>query len=109
MALQFAIGTDNSVKIIGLTDNDDGTYVNDATVTGNLYHESDLVTPVDNGSDITLSYIAGSDGGYLGHIPDDVVWVEGHKHVFRATVVSGTKKWTFDIMRVAKYDKAGVR
>ena len=100
------LSTDNAVWVRGLTDAVTGGYVNDATITGNLYNENDEI--VANGADISLSYVADSDGDYLGHIPDNAAMTEGERYRFRCVVVSGSYQWTFEVDRQAAYDKVGV-
>ena len=54
------------VRLIGLYDNDAESYVNDATVSAQLY-ESDRTTTI--GSSVSMSYQASSKGNYQGTIP----------------------------------------
>ena len=103
---KWYLSTDNAVWLLGLQDAVTGEHVNDATITGNLYDDAGEV--VANGANISLSYVSDSDGDYLGHIPDDAAMTEGSRYRFRCVVVAGSYQWTFEVDRLAGYDKVGV-
>ena len=71
MATNWWLDSDNRIELTGLTDQSDDSYVNDATVTGQLKTRAG----VNQGSAVTLSYIAASDGNYAGtvDIPQDYI------------------------------------
>ena len=96
------IGSDHSVALYGLVDqNDPATYINDATVTGQLF-QSDQTTAV--GSSIAISYVAASNGNYRGSFTAAVTTTltQNQTYWIRVTTVSATIQDVRWIRTVAK-------
>lgn len=70
--------TDNPIRVEGLFSESSQAYVNDATVQLTLHHDAaDGDEVAGQAWPLTLDYVAGSDGDYLGTVQDDVVVEEG--------------------------------
>ena len=77
---------DPDVPDSGLYDNSLGSFINDATLTFQLY-QSDGTTAVSNGSG-SLSYITGSKGCYKGVLEDDAATTENTEYVLQITATA---------------------
>jgi hypothetical protein len=95
----WLVETDTKVTLRGLKD-ELGAFVNDATVTGDLY---DKTVVVDNGSNIPFTYVDGSDGDYEGVIPANVPIKEGSSYDLFLTAVRSGKMMVVRVRRTAKY------
>lgn len=79
----------NTVEILleGLKDTSAGTYINDATVTATIY-ESDGTTEVTGETwPVTLDYVSGSNGNYLGAVSADSIIVACTKYKIKVLAV----------------------
>lgn len=75
MTVAIYVNEDNKVKVIGLRDEEDNAYVNDATGTFRIL--DDTGTAMDMTEVIDLTYIAASNGNYVGYLPQaDAVFLE---------------------------------
>lgn len=91
--------TDNVIVLPGVKDPVDETYVDDATITGQLQDADGNNV----GSVINFSYLSGTDGEYYGIIPDDVGLSDGETYTLVLTLERGTFKTTMRIVRRAAY------
>lgn len=92
----YAGVNDNDVAVLGLYDEQEEEYVNDATVTAQLY-SADLTsgTPVRGstfGSPITLTYVTASNGNYIGTLEGDFGIVVGSLYFLKINAVSDAGK-----------------
>ena len=76
------VGNDNQVKLTGLYDENTSAYVNDATVTGQVY-EADGSTAI--GSSFTLTYVSASNGDYIGTAQDTLSLTAGQRVVVQVS------------------------
>jgi len=85
------INEDNMVKITGLKDAETGDYVNDATGTFDVLDEDG--TAVAGMTNITITYVAGSNGDYAGYLDKllaaDLTQLE--RYQVAITMASGAK------------------
>jgi len=89
MANALYINNDNLLVLDGLKDTYPGQtgFINDATVTADVIDPAG--TTIESG--ISLDYITGSDGKYVGVIEDDVLTTTG-QHTCTVTVDAGNDK-----------------
>ena len=98
------ISTDIAVRIT-VYDRIAKVYLNDATVTGVLKDSNgDAVSGADS---IAFAYTAGSNGEYVGNVPDTASIVDGEQYTLVLTAVaSAGHKGTKYITRTARKDAA---
>jgi hypothetical protein len=70
VALTLYLNSDNNIKLTGLSDADDGSYLNAATVTYTIKNEAGSTVTGGTG---TLTYVTASNGNYLGVVDSLVV------------------------------------
>lgn len=89
MANRLYIDNDNLIILDGLKDThpDVDAFINDATVTADVMDPGG--TTLESG--ISLSYISGTDGKYVGVIEDDLLTSTG-QHTVTVTVDAGNDK-----------------
>jgi hypothetical protein len=96
------ISSDNVLYVEGVQLDGAATYEDDATVTATMT-ETDTGTAV-TGSDVTLEYVAGSDGNYKGTLPDTVSLTRGRSYTVTFTVTAATGEvLTIRLVGKAKY------
>ena len=78
---------DNSIFWPSMSLSDDGTFVTDAEVVATL-KDADGV-PVPGAANIVLTYIAGSNGDYVGHVGPDVGLTVGAPYTLVYVASSG--------------------
>jgi len=87
---------DHLIKLTGLQDSSDDSYVNDATVTLTIKDTADV-----NVSGIswplTMSYIAASNGNYEATIDKAIVVTPETRYFAEVTVLSGTRDAFFEL------------
>ena len=93
--------TDNVIRVRGLKDEVSGSYINDAVITATLYDSSDVEVP--GAANISIPYVAGTDGDYAGEIPSTVSLTEGASYTTKVTITGNGYKTTYTIVRRAKY------
>lgn len=69
MAEELFTLSDNLVKITGLINEVSGSYINDADITATVIYKSDRTEVSGVTWPIPVSYVAASDGNYLGTLP----------------------------------------
>lgn len=89
--MALAIGNDNRVWLYGLLDTTTGTYVNNAVLTFNVTDPTGAVVA----SGITMNYVAGSNGNYIGILPASTVLVAGTQYTFVEQASNYNVKHTF--------------
>lgn len=96
---------DPAIPGSGLYDNNTGQFVNDATVTFQLY-ESDGTTAV-SGASGTCSYVTGSQGCYSGVLEDGTSLTENSTYYLQITAsASGDRVGLRRLKYVASYHGA---
>lgn len=72
------VGNDNPITVEGLFSESENAYVNDAVVTVTLHHDTADGDEYDGQAwPLTLDYVVGSDGNYLGTLDAAIVAEEG--------------------------------
>lgn len=66
MTVAIYVNEDNKVKVIGLRDEEDNAYINDAIGTFRILDDDG--TAMDMTAEIELAYIAASNGNYVGYL-----------------------------------------
>lgn len=99
LKVDWLITTDNRVLISGLYDNQSASYVNDATISGQLADAAGATV----GDAVSLSYIDSSDGNYAGNLPNSVSLTEGDVYTMTITITSGSYKKTIKLTGKAVY------
>lgn len=81
------------VELVGLKDASAGTYINDATVTVTMYGEDGSTEVTGETWPVTMSYVASSNGNYLGVVSADSNILVGVKYQIKisATDADGNK------------------
>lgn len=100
------IGNTNDVQIVGLQNNDDDSFINDATCVLELLDSSG--NGVSGATNISMDYVAGSDGNYEGAIPHSVSLTEDAEYTIHVTATkegAGVGDWR--CVKRAKYRKCG--
>jgi len=93
------IGSDNVIWIKQLRDVvEPTTYINNATVTAVLKDEDGTEV-----ASITLEYVSGSEGEYVGQIAASVSLTDGAQYTLTITIVGGGFTLTRQIVRTAAY------
>ena len=99
--------TDNMVHVQGIHDAVDGSWVNDATVTATMANAAG--TAVTGVGTVTLGYVTGSNGDYVGVVPDTASLTEDEvltlTITMTATIDSVSYKRTSRIKRRVAYDQ----
>lgn len=109
MLSSIYIGNDTVIEIEGLIDSVDDTYVNDATVSIQLY-EIDGYGDVGDafGSPVTMDYVTDSDGDYIGIIESSVGLTLGNKYLAIITASSSGRDSRWDeIIQVTRRKMVG--
>lgn len=88
--IQLHVNEDNNIYWRGLKRESDDTYVDDATVTFTLKTKSGGV--VADAEDVTMVYMEGSDGDYIGVLSNDIPLVAGARYVVEMTALIGSSK-----------------
>ena len=98
------INSSNTVKLSSLYDLVSAGYENAATVTFTLRDQYEAV--VSGAEDVSMPYVASSDGNYRGTLPSGVTadLTEGAEYYLDVAVVKGSKRHTKRVVCVAKYD-----
>lgn len=79
MADIIYIANTNNILLTGLKSEQEGTYLNDATVTLTL--KDSTGTEVGAGPwPITMDYVAASSGNYIGYLSADLALLQGKKY-----------------------------
>ncbi len=93
------VGNDELIQMNGLYDQQAATYVNDATVSLQIK----TMAGVNVGAAITMSYVASSNGVYVGSIEEDASIVVGTSYLLVITVTaSGDRVGTWTSKKTAK-------
>lgn len=91
------VGSDTDIPIAGVIDATTKTYINDATVTYTLrVYDASVINTSGEGSEavfgslsnVPMSYEAGSNGKYVGVVPDTTALVPGTKYWVDITVTT---------------------
>lgn len=97
------VGNTHYIKLTGLVNANDSTdYLGGtATVTAQVYTaKGDAVT----GGSCTLSYIAASNGNFIGYLANTVQVTAGEDYIVRISVNGGTNKIArWDLITMAEY------
>jgi hypothetical protein len=75
------VGNDNDIKVNGVQSASTGVYVDNAILTAQVYDKNGSAV----GSPVTLSYVANSNGNYLGTLPASTPLVADHKYLIVCT------------------------
>lgn len=97
------VGNTHYIKLTGLVNANDSTdYLGaTATVTAQVYTPKG--TAVTDG-DVTLSYVSGSNGNFIGYLDDGVAVTAGEDYIVRISVDGGANKVArWDLITMAKY------
>lgn len=96
------LDTDTVIRVVGLADAVSESYDNGATITANVYDETD--TAVTGATSISVAYIASSDGNYAGEIQNTVTtFVEGDYYTIKITIAGTSYTTTYKLRRQAAY------
>lgn len=99
------INNTNTVSLVGLRSAVDDVFLNHGangvsiTASAKLTHNGATVT----GSDITLPYIAGTDGEYMANLPATLSLIEDQYYTIEVTASDGTVTNNWNIPVIAKY------
>lgn len=85
---QLLIGNDQTIQLLGLYDEEEAVFINDATVTARVKLRNDDETEGDTWP-ITLNYVAASDGDYVGNIENTVELVNRRSYLVEVKAVQG--------------------
>ncbi len=85
--------TDNRVVLDELHNSATGAWTNGATVTATLYDSSGSEVA---GSSITLTYVAGSNGKYVGTLPYTISTIKGAQYTIKAVAITAAGRRTFE-------------
>lgn len=96
------VDTDNNVSLTGLN-NDDGSYVNNATVRATVYEANGSTEVSGQSWPVTLNYQSGTDGNYSGVIDDAASLVDGAYYWVEITAEHGATKSTWRNLEQASY------
>lgn len=102
--LELHVGEDNLIEWLSMQDAADDSYINDATVTATLKDPAGAA--VTNASNISLSYVAGSNGDYQGVIPENAALVRRKEYFLEVTAVSAGRNGFRRIRCLADYHGA---
>ena len=94
------INADNDLVVTGLSVAATAAYLNSATVTAQL---KDSALANITGGDVTLAYVAASNGNYLGALPSTIVITDGQRLWCDLTIVSGSYNDFRRVPCVARY------
>lgn len=92
MSLLLFYLNDNVLRLDGLRDDVTGLYANSATVTAQL---KDAPTGANVGTQISLGYVAASNGRYEGIVPDDIAVELKGRYVAEITADAGANRRAF--------------
>lgn len=90
--LTLAKDSDNLVRLDKLRNASTDAYVNTATVTFTLREKDDALTAVSGATNISMAYVAGSNGRYEGILQDSVVMVADREYWLDVTAIDGASK-----------------
>lgn len=76
------------LELRGLKSNSTGLFVTGATLTAKIYDEDDA----QQGGDVSMSYVAGSDATYRGTVLDSVALTPGGDYHGTVDIVDGSQK-----------------
>ena len=96
----WPVATDCMITLSGLKD-DQGNYINNATVTGNLVDSNNVA--VTNGSNIAFTYVASSNGQYQAVLPYNAATQNGQSYTMNILAISGSKRAMLVMQRQAAY------
>lgn len=97
------IDTDDCIRLSGLKDVVTDAYVNDATVTATVY-DSDGIA-VSGAEDLSIPYIADSNGNYAGQVPNTVTITKDAEYEVEVTAVKGDFKTTYRFNATGAYKR----
>jgi len=102
MSLEIlAIGSDNLVRLDALTSASSGGYLNNATVSFTLTDSNGNV--VAGLSNVSMPYVAGSNGRYEGNIPNTANLVLNALYTLAVTATASGYKLYRKLSCIAKY------
>lgn len=90
----LSIGSDNVLRLKGLQDDVTGAYVATATVTASVKDKDD--TPVASG--IVCSFVTGSQGEYVGILPEATVLIENELYTVEVIADDGAGRVRLFVM-----------
>jgi len=93
--MKLFIDSDNLITLVGLYDNVADAYVNTAGVIAQVFAASDEDTQI--GSDVTLSYIAASDGEYRGQLVYGTALAVNETYIVKIVASSGGNQLTVKV------------
>jgi len=96
----WPVATDCKVVLSGLKD-DSNNYINNATVTGTMVDANGIT--VTNGSNITFTYDAGSNGQYEAVVPYNIGTVNGQTYTLNIQAINGSKRALLQMQRQAAF------
>jgi len=88
--MNISISSDNLVQVDELTNEQTDAYVNDATITMTLRNSS--LTAISGAEDLSVGYVAASDGRYQGLLPDTLTLTAGSQYYLDVSITSGSLK-----------------
>jgi hypothetical protein len=77
MAAQLLVNNDNNVLLQGYQLASTGTVVTDAEASFTVYLDEDLTRPASGLSGVTMSFVTGTSGNYVGLIPGTAALTPG--------------------------------
>ena len=92
---KITIGSDLLVTLTGLTDEDTGSLINNATVTVTVYNEAGVEVTGETWP-VSLSYVAASDGIYTATLTSALVLSEQVRYLAKITAVKDLIDKTFN-------------
>ena len=95
------LDSDNVIKLIGVKNAYTDAYVNGGTIVGKLFNEAN----VQQGTDVTFTYINGTDGDWVGRFPygEAGSLVVDTNYYMEITITSGGYQGVLRVHRVAAY------
>ena len=90
------VSNTNLLRVNGLFNVVDGTFVNAGTVTATIVDSNDNEVAGETWP-VTLAYVATSDGNYRVALDDETAFVAGASYTAKITALDGTSKgfWEF--------------
>jgi hypothetical protein len=97
----LAIGSDNLVRLDSLTNTSSAAYINNATVSFTLTDANG--NTVGSLSNVTMSYVSGSNGRYEGIVPSSTTLVLNALYTVTITATGGGYTIFRKLSCIAKY------
>ena len=96
----LSIGSDNLLILENLQDETTKAYLEGATVTGTVKDKNGVIVA----AGIALSFVAGSQGKYVGNLPKATTLIDGEKYTVEVLANDGVgRERTFVVTAIAAY------